>query len=218
MRIETQYGDARFAHREILDQRLPELAQLGHDPLFGNRCADLRNRDMNGYQPHLQQIAAHQHQRIAAEFVREKFGMPGKAELFALHVLLADRSRNHRVDQAGFQVGGRSPERSDGSLAGRRAQHARFDAQVAGHAIDQADPFRSGLAGRHNRTESEVFRRVDLFFIKRSRLGRTVNDRRAQFAHSRIAKRLDNHLVSDAVHIALRNTDPYFGITHTSFI
>ena len=102
MRIETQYGDARFAHREILDQRLPELAQLGHDPLFGNRCADLRNRDMNGYQPHLQQIAAHQHQRIAAEFVREKFGMPGKAELFALHVLLADRSRNHRVDQAGF--------------------------------------------------------------------------------------------------------------------
>lgn len=80
---------------------------------------------MNGYQPHLQQIAAHQHQRIAAEFVREKFGMPVKAELFALHVLLADRSRNHRVDQAGFQVGGRSPERSDGSLAGRRAQHAR---------------------------------------------------------------------------------------------
>ena len=37
---------------------------------------------MNGYQPHLQQIAAHQHQRIAAEFVRERL-VPSRGEIQA---------------------------------------------------------------------------------------------------------------------------------------
>ena len=189
-------------------------SQLREDAFFADRRADGRDRDVHGDESDLEQIAAHHHQRLAAELRGEKLRMAREAERLALHVLLADRTRDDRVDRSGLQVGCRSLQRGDRGGSRRRRHLARLDAQFVGAAIDQVDAFRIGLGGRSYDVEAEVFGSLDLFLVKAGRLGRAVDDRRAQFADARVAKAFDDHFVSYSVRVSVCNAYLYFIVAH----
>ena len=95
MGIEGEHRDPGFAHRKVSDQAAAQAAQRGQYLLLGHRTTHLFERDMDRYQSHFQQVAAHHHQRLAAELCGEEFGVTRKIESGLMHIFLADRRGHH---------------------------------------------------------------------------------------------------------------------------
>ena len=186
MGIEGEHRDPGFAHRKVSDQATAQAAQRGQYLLLGHRTTHLFERDMDRYQSHFQQVAAHHHQRLAAELCGEEFGVTRKIESGLMPIFLADRRGHPHIDRPRLQIGGGGLQRGDRGLPRFGGQLSRLDAQLARCAVDQVNPSGISLRRFPNNIEVEILGILHLAPVKSGGFRRTVNHRRAQLAHPRI--------------------------------
>ena len=207
MRVESHHGDARLDDAEVLFQRAAERMQVAHDLLPGDAAADLRHRNVLGDQPHAQNLAAHDHHRLPAQFGPDEFGMAREVEPVALHALLVEGGCDDGVEQPLLQLLRRAAQRLDGGAPGLGRSFARFDLlRVA--ACDEVHFAAAGVAGRRYGVELHRFGLCERISVIGGGFRRSVDDGGEELRHARIGERLEDDLPADAVRVALR--DAYF--------
>ena len=145
MGVQPEYSDTRLHDPEIGHEHTPQLLQPAHNQFRREHSAHLCERNVYRHETYFHAFAAHDHEGLAAEPVREKLRVSGKSETGLLHVLLVDRSRHHHVDVARSEVVGRPAQGVHRFGTALPRGRTRFDAHLAGTGLHQVHPLGTRL-------------------------------------------------------------------------
>ena len=141
--------------------------------------------------------------------------MAGIAEAFPGHRLLVEGGRDQHVDVPCLDVADRPLQGGHRRLGGFGRGLSRLHEYIVGQAVDDIDPFRMGILGGIDHMGVQGIDLVDEPLVEAEDLGGTVDHGRERLQDARIAQGLDDHFISDAVAIALRDAyDRFSFICH----
>ena len=158
-------------------------------------------------QSHTQPLAAHNHHRLALGGGTEELRVSRETERLALHHLLVEGCRYHRIERTCFQVGRGTFQRLDGCLACLFRGFSGFD-DVGLSTDDEVVLAGTSLASRIYGLEVDVLALGKEFAVVAHGIRSTIHHGGAEFQHARIGQGFQDNLPADAVRVTL--CDAYF--------
>ena len=209
--VEAEHRDARLVHAEILLQRFVHQAELAEYLLLGDLARHVLERDVSRHHAHLDAAADHQHGDVLyPESILDVLGVSGESEALSCHRLLVDGSGHQHVDVSGLEVLYGLLQAGDCGLCGFRRGLSRFRVGVLREAVDYVHALLVHVPCGADGVGVHLLYFGDGLAVETENLGGAVDDRRELLEYARVGEGLDDDFVSDAVGIALGDSDCKF--------